>query len=92
MRSEVMSCGITLGCKKGSLMPQRKLRIVRRVKNVPVLGMCESCNMQFAVRQPPGEQAQAQAAIQQQFNAHKCERQDLSQAPVRILKEAKEKD
>jgi hypothetical protein len=60
-------------------MPKRKLRIVRRVKDVPVLGICELCNMQVAVRQPPGDQATAQAAIQQQFDAHKCEREDFSQ-------------
>lgn len=63
-------------------MPQRKLRIVRRVKNIPVLGICEFCNMQFPVHQPPGAQAEAQAAIEQQFNAHKCERDDVNQAAM----------
>ena len=69
-------------------MPKRKLQIVRRVKHVPVLGVCELCNMQFPVLQPPGEQAEAQAAIQQQFDAHKCEREDFSQAAARIVREA----
>jgi hypothetical protein len=44
--------------------------------------------MQFPVLQPPGEQAEAQAAIQQQFDAHKCEREDFSQAAARIVREA----
>lgn len=72
-------------------MPKRKLRIVRRVKYIPVLGVCEFCNMQFPVHQPPGEQAEAQAAIQQQFDAHKCEREDVSQAAARTVREATEK-
>jgi len=59
-------------------MPKRNLRIIRRVKNVPVLGICEYCNMQFpAELHPHIQQAEAQAAIQQQFNAHICKRVDL---------------
>ena len=55
-------------------MAKRNLRIIKRVKNVPVIGICEACNMQFqAEHQPAGQQARAQAVIQQQFNAHKCE-------------------
>ncbi len=54
-------------------MPKRSLRIVKRVKNVPVIGICESCKTQFqAEHQPAGQQSRAQAVIQQQFNAHKC--------------------
>jgi hypothetical protein len=60
-------------------MAKRALRIIRRVKNVPVLGMCELCNMQFPARQPASDQASAQAGIQQQFNAHKCKPADDSQ-------------
>jgi len=54
-------------------MPKRNLRIIKRVKNVPMLAVCEACNAQFAI--DPNRQGQvgsAQAAIQQQFNAHKC--------------------
>jgi hypothetical protein len=55
-------------------MPKRNLRIVKRVKNVPVIGICESCKVQFqAEHQPAGQQARAQAVIQQQFNAHRCQ-------------------
>jgi hypothetical protein len=60
-------------------MPKRNLRIIKRVKNVPVVGICESCNEQFqAGHQPAGQQSRAQAVIQQQFNAHKCKPADPS--------------
>jgi hypothetical protein len=54
-------------------MPKRNLRIIKRVKNVPVIGICEACGEQFqAEHQPAGQQSRTQAVIQQQFNAHKC--------------------
>ena len=65
-------------------MPKRNLRIVKRVKNVPVIGICESCKVQFqAEHQPAGQQARAQAVIQQQFNAHKCKPEGAIQAGTR---------
>jgi hypothetical protein len=51
-------------------MPTRKLRIVKRVRNVPVLGICEACNTEFSGDPFRGN---AQSAIQRQFNMHKCE-------------------
>ena len=70
-------------------MPKRNLRIIRRVKNVPVLGICEYCTMQFpAELHPHIQQGEAQAAIQQQFNAHKCKRADLNQAAAGVASEA----
>ena len=57
-------------------MPKRNLRIVRRVRNTPVLGVCESCNAQFTGDPLSGN---AQSWIQKQFNAHKCEREDVTQ-------------
>ncbi|MFZ0284843.1 MAG: hypothetical protein WAL32_06395 [Terriglobales bacterium] len=51
-------------------MAKRNLRIVKRVRNVPVLGTCEQCNAQFA---GDPNQGNAQSSIQRQFNAHKCE-------------------
>jgi hypothetical protein len=60
-------------------MPKRNLRIVKRVKNVPVIVICESCHVHFqAEHQPAGQQARAQAVIQQQFNTHKCQPQSES--------------
>jgi hypothetical protein len=50
-------------------MPKRKLRIVKRVRNVPVLGICELCKTQFEGNRNMGN---AQSAIQEQFNAHTC--------------------
>jgi hypothetical protein len=72
-------------------MAKRKLRIVRRTNNIPVLGVCEYCNMQFPAHQPVSGQAEAQASIQQQFNAHKCKREDVNQAAARIVRESTDK-
>lgn len=57
-------------------MAKRNLRIVKRVRNVPVLGICEQCNAQFSG--DPGH-GNAQSAIQGQFNAHKCEKKAEAQ-------------
>ena len=70
-------------------MPKRNLRIIRRVRNMPVLGICEFCNAQFHASPHPGsQQAEAQAAIQQQFNAHKCKPEDAGQAAAETAQEA----
>jgi len=68
-------------------MPKRNLRIVKRVRNVPVLGICECCNAQFSGNPNMGN---AQSAIQEQFNAHKCNAIDSSQNALRIVREATE--
>jgi hypothetical protein len=67
-------------------MPKRNLRIVKRVKNAPVLGICELCNMQFSA--DPSGPAESQAIIQQQFNGHTCKPDNASQAAARIVKKA----
>jgi hypothetical protein len=54
-------------------MIKRKLKIVRRTNNIPILGECDVCKMQFHAHYPLSGPSEAQAAIQQQFNAHKCE-------------------
>lgn len=69
-------------------MAKRNLRIVKRVRNIPVLGICEYCNAQFAA-DPIGEVAQAQSAIQQRFNAHTCKTENANQAAVRTVEKAK---
>ena len=70
-------------------MTKRNLRIVKRVKNVPVIGVCESCRVQFqAEHQPAGQQARAQAVIQQQFNAHRCKPEGVGPATVNINKDS----
>ncbi|MFY9660198.1 MAG: hypothetical protein WAJ97_06220 [Terriglobales bacterium] len=50
-------------------MPKRHLRIVKRVRNVAVLGICEFCSAQFSGDPNSGN---AESAIQKQFNAHQC--------------------
>ncbi|MGD1215128.1 MAG: hypothetical protein ABR861_09095 [Terriglobales bacterium] len=50
-------------------MAKHSLRILKRVSNVPSLGICESCNMQFSA----DPRQLGQAGVQQQFNAHKCD-------------------
>ena len=68
-------------------MPKRNLRIVKRVRNTPVLGICENCNAQFAGDPDRGN---AQSAIQEQFNVHKCKQMDSSQNALRVVRESTE--
>jgi hypothetical protein len=75
--------------KNASALSKRNLRIVKRVKNVPVLGVCEYCNAQFpADPHRLGQLGNAQSAIQEQFNAHKCKPEDANQAATRIVRES----
>jgi hypothetical protein len=62
-------------------MPKRNLRIVKRVRSVPVIGICENCKAQFSGDPNRGN---AQSAIQAQFNAHKCEKK-AAETPARAL-------
>jgi hypothetical protein len=82
------STGVALesGLWETCFMPKRNLRIAKRVRNVPVLGICECCNAQFSGDPNMGN---AQSAIQEQFNAHKCKPEDASQVAARIVREAK---
>jgi hypothetical protein len=58
---------------------KRKFRIVKREKNIPVLGVCEYCNAEFTADAATiGQPKDAHAHIQQQFIAHKCKRLDAS--------------
>jgi hypothetical protein len=51
------------------VMAKRSLRILKRVSNVPSLGVCESCTAQFSA----DPRQLGQSGVQQQFNAHRCE-------------------
>lgn len=53
-----------------------------------MLGVCENCNTQFSGNPNMGN---AQSAIQEQFNAHKCKREDASEGAARIAREATQK-
>jgi hypothetical protein len=67
------------------VMAKRSLRILKRVSNIPSLGICESCNTQFSA----DPRQLGQAGVQQQFNAHKCE---ALQNAVPSAKEAPKKE
>ncbi|MBZ5574459.1 MAG: hypothetical protein LAO09_21590 [Acidobacteriia bacterium] len=67
-------------------MPKRNLRFVKRVRNVPVLGICEYCKAQFSGDPAMGN---AQSAIQAQFNVHKCKPEDAGQPAARAVPEGK---
>jgi len=67
---------------------KRKFRIVKRQNNIPVLGVCECCNAEFAADpETIGRPKDAHAHIQKQFIAHKCKRLDASKNAVRIVSE-----
>ncbi|HEY5177171.1 MAG TPA: hypothetical protein VII95_16555 [Terriglobales bacterium] len=66
-------------------MAKRKLKFVR---DRPLLGICEYCNVQFSSGLMPIEAARDD--IQERFNVHKCKREDFSQAAVRTVREATE--
>jgi hypothetical protein len=63
-------------------MPKRNLRIV--TQDVPIIGICESCNTQFK----SFNFDEAERVVKAQFDAHECKPQDTSQAAVRIVREA----
>jgi len=63
-------------------MPKRQLRIVKK-SPLPAIGVCERCNAQFKSSLPD-----ADADIQAQFGAHKCNPEDSSQNALRIVREA----
>jgi hypothetical protein len=67
-------------------MQKRKLRIVKRT---PVaLGICERCNSQF--HSSKTAEANPEADMQSQFDAHKCKPMDSSQNALRIVRESTE--
>ena len=72
-------------------MAKRKFRIVKRENNIPVLGVCEHCNAEFAADPGTiGRPKDAHAHIQKQFIAHKCKRlaaSQKSQNAMRVVNE-----
>ena len=66
-------------------MPKRTLRIVKWLSATPVIGSCTFCNQQFkAPMTALAKTKDAQANLQQQFDLHRCQREDASQAAARI--------
>jgi len=66
------------GLWETGIMAKRSLRILKRVSNVPSLGVCESCNAQFSA----DPRQLGQSGVHHQFNAHKCEASQNA-APVK---------
>ena len=72
-------------------MPKRSLRVVKWLSSTPAIGVCAFCSKQFKVPMSAlSKTTDAQANLQEQFDRHKCEREDASQAAARIVKEATE--
>jgi len=51
-----------------------------------VRGICESCNAEFSGDPNMGN---AQSAIQEQFNVHKCKRPEASENPAGAVTKAR---
>jgi hypothetical protein len=62
-------------------MIQRRLRVVKWLSTTPALGVCTLCKREFKVPMSALKRtADAQASLQEQFDSHKCEPEDTSQA------------
>ena len=67
--------------KKNLPMSQRRLRVVKWLSTTPALGVCTLCSREFKVPMSALKRtADAQASLQEQFERHKCEPEDSSQA------------
>jgi hypothetical protein len=73
------------------VMPKRALRVVKWLSSTPAIGVCVFCSQQFKVPMSAlTRTADAQAYLQEQFDRHKCKREDASQTALRIVREATE--
>lgn len=80
------SCDTGGATSIGVRAAKRKFRIVKREKNIPVLGICEYCDAQFAANpETIGRPKDAHAHIQKQFIGHECKRLDAGKDAVRIV-------
>jgi hypothetical protein len=64
------------------LMPnKRSIRILKHLRSVPAVAICTFCSQQFkAPLSTLSRVTDATASLQQQFDRHKCQRIDTSQA------------
>jgi hypothetical protein len=66
-------------------MIQRRLRVVKWLSTAPAVGVCTLCSREFKVPMSALRRtADAQGSLQEQFDRHKCEPEDTSQAPARV--------
>jgi hypothetical protein len=62
-------------------MIQRRLRVVKWLSTTPAVAVCTLCSREFKVPISALKRtADAQASLQEQFDRHKCEPPDSSQA------------
>ena len=69
-------------------MTKRNLRILKSAGGTPTLGVCEYCNTTFEAFRDETGFVSNKDDVRDQFEAHKCKREDASQAAARIVKEA----
>jgi hypothetical protein len=66
-------------------MIQRRLRVVKWLSTTPAVGACTLCSREFKVPMSALKRsALAQSSLQEQFERHRCEPADSSQAPARV--------
>jgi hypothetical protein len=70
-------------------MSKRGMRIVNHFGVVPCAAICTYCSQQFKI---PSTAIigvmDAVDILQQQFNVHKCKREDVNQTAARIVRES----
>ena len=60
-------------------MIQRSIRVVKWLSSTPAIGVCTFCSREFKVPMSAlTRTADAQASLQEQFDRHKCEREETS--------------
>ena len=62
-----------------------RLRVVKWLTTTPAIGVCTICSREFKVPMCALRRtADARASLQEQFDTHKCEPEDSSEAPARM--------
>src|SRR5437763_12347243 len=65
-------------------MIHRRLKVAKWLSTTPAVGVCTRSSREFKVPMNTLKStANAQASLQEQFDRHKCEPPDSSQAPAR---------
>jgi hypothetical protein len=71
--------------KEEMSMVQRRLRVAKWLTTTPAVGVCTLCSREFKVPMSALKRtADAQASLQEQFDRHKCVREDSSQTSARV--------
>ena len=60
-------------------MSHRSIRVVKWLSSTPAIGVCTFCSREFKVPMSAlTRTADAQASLKEQFDRHKCEREESS--------------